>query len=116
MQILPGFFLRFSSNFAHLSHIHRLFLSFFLDFRPLIRKIHFSFWSLLAIFDVPKEEKNCIFGYPKDETQARKGSKVFSLYGTKVLECPIGTTSTWSLSAERRMTLRIMRLSPRAET
>ena len=49
MQILPGFFLHFSSNFAHLSHIHRLFLSFFFKFRPLIRKIHFTFWSILAI-------------------------------------------------------------------
>lgn len=56
MQILPGFFLHFSSNFAHLSHIHRPFLSFFLNFRPLIRKIHFSFWTILAIFDLPKDQ------------------------------------------------------------
>ena len=49
MQILPGFFLHFSSNSAHLSHIHRLFLSFFFKFRPLIRNIHFTFWSILAI-------------------------------------------------------------------
>ena len=28
MQILPGFFLHFSSNSAHLSHIHRLFYHF----------------------------------------------------------------------------------------
>ena len=58
MQILSGFFLHFSSNFAHLSHIHRPFLSFFLDFRPLIRKIHFSFGTILAIFDSPKDQKN----------------------------------------------------------
>jgi hypothetical protein len=54
MQILPGFFLHFSSNFAHLSHIHRLFLLFFLKFRPPIRNHHFSFWLILALFDSPK--------------------------------------------------------------
>ena len=72
MQILPGFFLHFSSNFAHLSHIHRLFLSFFLDFRPsipivVILKRQSSFGTILAIFDLPKDQKNyflyfCCYG------------------------------------------------------